>query len=471
MHQMTLNGRPVEAADSFPVINPATGEILADAPRCSAEQLDAAVAAAQTAFESWRETPVDLRRTVLRACANRIREHQSELVRMVIEEQGKPRVTAQREVLGSAKWIDYMATLEIPHQVVQIDPQRSAEVTRRPYGVVAAIVPWNYPLMSACWKIAPALLAGNTMVLKPSPFTPLATLRLGELLLDILPPGVLNIVTGTDELGAWMTAHPGVRKISFTGSTATGQKVFAAAAAGIKGITLEMGGNDPAIVLADVDVQAVASRIYAAAFENAGQVCAAIKRVYVHRSIHDALVEELCTLANGANVGNGLDEQITIGPVSNRLQFQRVLELMAAAQADGGTFVAGKPAPLERPGYFIAPAIVTGLTDRSRLVAEEQFGPVLPVLPFDTIDDAIARANATPFGLSASVWSSDNARARDIARRIDAGTVWVNQHLSVLPQLPIAGLKTSGFGAENGLWGLESYLQIQTIAPATSLSA
>lgn len=471
MRQMTVNGQLVSTAETFPVINPATGELLAHAPRCSAAQLDAAVSAAQAAFERWRETPVETRRTLLRACADRIREHQSELMRMVIEEQGKPTVTAQREVLGSAKWIDYTATLDIPHQEVQIDAQRSAQVIRRPFGVVAAIVPWNYPLMSACWKIAPALLAGNTMVLKPSPFTPLATLRLGELLLDILPPGVLNVVSGTDELGGWMTAHPGIRKISFTGSTATGQKVFAAAAAGIKGITLEMGGNDAAIVLADVDVKAVAPRLYAAAFENAGQVCAAIKRVYVQRSVHDALVEELCVLANKANVGSGLDEQVTLGPVSNRHQFQRVLELMAAAQADGGTFAAGTPAPLERPGYFIAPAIVTGLTDRSRLVAEEQFGPVLPVLPFETVDDAIARANGTPFGLSASVWSSDPARALEIARRIDAGTVWVNQHLSILPQLPTVGLKTSGFGAENGPWGLESYLQIQTLvqnlAPAS----
>lgn len=467
MFKMTLNGKTVETTDSFPVIDPATGEVLTDAPRCSEEQLDAAVAAACAAFENWRETSVESRKALLRACAARIRENQTELIRLIIEEQGKPKITATREVLGSAKWIDYTATLDIPHQVVQIDPQRSAHVTRRPYGVVGAIVPWNYPLMSACWKIAPALLAGNTMVLKPSPFTPLATLKLGELLLDILPPGVLNVVSGTDELGGWMTAHPGIRKISFTGSTATGQKVFAAAAGSVKGITLEMGGNDPAIVLDDVDVKAVAQRIYAAAFENAGQVCAAIKRVYVHRSIHDALVEELRVLATSARVGSGFDEHTTIGPISNRPQFRRVLDLMTAAKADGGKFVAGEPAALERAGYFIAPAIVTGLTDRSRLVAEEQFGPVLPVLPFDTVDDCIARANATPFGLSASVWSSDTARALDLARRIDAGTVWVNQHLSILPQLPTVGLKTSGFGAENGPWGLEGYLQIQTLAPAS----
>jgi acyl-CoA reductase-like NAD-dependent aldehyde dehydrogenase len=287
------------------------------------------------------------------------------------------------------------------------------------------------------------------------------------LLLDILPPGVLNIISGTDQLGPLLTGHPGIRKISFTGSTATGRKVFAAAAGDIKGLTLELGGNDPAIVLGDVDPVKVAAKIYAAAFENAGQVCAAIKRVYVQRSVHDALVSELANLARRAVVGDGLDPRTTVGPISNRAQFERVLELMKDAQARGGRFVAGEPAALDRPGFFIRPAIVTGLDDRARLVAEEQFGPVLPVLPFDAVDEAIARANSTPYGLSASVWSEDVGAARQLAPRIDAGTVWLNQHLSILPMLPTVGLKTSGLGAENGPWGLESYLQIQTIAAAS----
>jgi len=464
--QMTIKGRLTGAADSFPVVNPATGKVLAHAPDCSAQQLEEAVAAATEAFGQWRRRPLEQRREVLRQCAAKVRAHSCELARMLTEEQGKPTVTANREVGGTAKWIEYTAELEIPHQVVALDAQRTAEVTRRPYGVVAAIVPWNYPLMSACWKIAPALLAGNTIVVKPSPFTPLTTLRLGELLLDILPPGVLNIISGTDQLGPLLTGHPGIRKISFTGSTATGRKVFAAAAGDIKGLTLELGGNDPAIVLGDVDPVKVAAKIYAAAFENAGQVCAAIKRVYVQRTVHDALVSELASLAGKAIVGDGLDPQTTIGPISNRPQFDRVLELMKDARAHGGHFVAGEPAALDRPGFFIRPAIVTGLDDSARLVAEEQFGPVLPVLPFDEVDEAIARANATPYGLSASVWSEDSNVARQLASRIDAGTVWLNQHLSILPMLPTVGLKTSGLGAENGPWGLESYLQIQTIAAA-----
>jgi acyl-CoA reductase-like NAD-dependent aldehyde dehydrogenase len=464
---MLINGRLTGAADTFPVVNPATGNVLAHAPNASEQQLEEAVSAANEAFAQWRQRPIEERRELLRRCAAKVRAHQPELARMLTEEQGKPTVTANREVGGTAKWIEYTAELEIPNQIVPLDGQRVAEVTRRPYGAVAAIVPWNYPLMSACWKIAPALLAGNTIVVKPSPFTPLTTLRLGELLADILPPGVLNIISGTDELGPLLTGHPGIRKISFTGSTATGRKVFAAAAGGIKGLTLELGGNDPAVVLADVDPAKVAAKIYAAAFENAGQVCAAIKRVYVQRPVYDAVVTELAALASKAVVGDGLDPETTVGPISTRPQFDRVLELMKDAQAQGGRFVAGEPAALDRPGFFIRPAIVTGLDDSARLVAEEQFGPVLPVLPFDEVDEAITRANATPYGLSASVWSADTNAARQLASRIDAGTVWLNQHLSILPMLPTVGLKTSGLGAENGPWGLESYLQIQTIAAAS----
>ena len=466
MPLMTINGQTIGSAETFDVINPATGELLDVAPQCSQEQLDQAVAAAQAAFPGWSRRPLEQRRELLRACAARIREHRAELVELLTLEQGKPTVTAEREVGGTAKWLEVTAELPLPGEELQLDGQRSARVTRKPYGVVAAIAPWNYPLMSIGWKIGPGLLTGNTLVAKPSPYTPLATLRLGEILLDLLPAGVLNIVSGTDALGAQMTHHPGVRKVSFTGSTATGRKIFAAASADFKGLTLEMGGNDPAIVLADADPVDTARKIYAAAFENAGQICAAIKRVYVHESIHDALVEELVRLADAAVVGSGLDPATTIGPISNKPQFERVLELMRSAASEGGQFVAGTPNPLDRPGYFIAPAIVTGLADNARLVAEEQFGPVLPVLKFSDVDDALARANGTPYGLSASVWSQDAGQAAEIAAQIDAGTVWVNQHMKILPQLPTVGVKSSGVGAENGPWGLESFLQIQTVLVA-----
>ncbi|ESQ90504.1 hypothetical protein ABENE_12340 [Asticcacaulis benevestitus DSM 16100 = ATCC BAA-896] len=463
---MTIDGLCVEATDTYDVINPATTDVFAQAPQATEDQLDAAVAAAQRAFLTWRETDVAVRREVMVACAVRMRAHADELIDWLVREQGKPFVVAQGEVMGSARWMEFTAGLPLPGEVVEVDGVKVGEVRRKPYGVVGAIVPWNYPLISAVWKIAPALLTGNTVVLKPSPFTPLATLRLGELLLDLLPPGVLNIISATDDLAPAMTAHSGIRKLTFTGSTATGKKVFAAAAEHIKGVTLELGGNDPAIVLADVDVADTAQKIFAAAFANSGQVCSAIKRVYVHADIHDALVVELASLAGKAVIGSGLDETVTVGPLSTQAQFDKVLDLMNDAAEQGGVFAAGAPEAVDRPGYFIAPAIITGLPDTARLVTEEQFGPALPILSFTHIDEVVSRANDTPYGLSASVWSIDIEAAVSVASRIDAGTVWVNQHMKPRPQLPTAGVKASGVGAENGAWGLESFLQIQTIAVA-----
>lgn len=466
MPSMTINGALAETQQSYDVIDPATAEVFAQAPQATKADLDAAVKAAQAAFLTWSATDIETRRQLLVACAVRIREHAAELMTSLIREQGKTFATAQGEVMGSARWMEYTAGLPLPGEVIEVDGVKVGEVRRKPYGVVGAIVPWNYPLMTAVWKIAPALITGNTVVLKPSPFTPLTTLRLGELLLDILPPGVLNILSATDDLAPLMTAHPGIRKLTFTGSTVTGKKVFSAAANDVKGVTLELGGNDPAIILADVDVADTAQKLFAAAFTNSGQVCAAVKRVYVHADIHDALVGELVALAGKVVIGSGLDEANTFGPLSTKAQFDRVLELMTDAAGQGGHFASGAPEALDRPGYFIAPAIVTGLSDDARLVAEEQFGPALPILRFSDVEDVVRRANDTPYGLSASVWALDVDQAIAIASRIDAGTVWVNQHMKPRPQLPTAGVKASGVGAENGAWGLESFLQIQTIAVA-----
>ncbi|MFT4076740.1 MAG: aldehyde dehydrogenase family protein [Asticcacaulis sp.] len=466
MPNMTINGRAVTAGTTYDVVDPATGEVFATAPQASVAQLDAAVTAAQAAFPIWRDLTIALRREALVNCANRIRSHVDELATLLVREQGKPLAVAQGEVMGSARWFEYTAGLPLPGEVVEVDGIKVGEVRRKPYGVVGAIVPWNYPLISAAWKIAPALLTGNTLVLKPSPFTPLTTLRLGEILLDLLPAGVLNIVSATDDLAPVLTGHPGIRKLTFTGSTATGKKIFAAAASDFKGVTLELGGNDAAIVLEKADIADIAPKLFAAAFTNSGQVCSAIKRVYVHDTLHDELVAALADLAKAAVVGNGLDETVTIGPLTTKPQFDRVLELLMDAAKLGGRFAAGEPKAIDRPGYYIAPAIVTDLDDQARLVAEEQFGPALPILRFTEVDDAIERANATPYGLSASVWGTDVEAALDVAGRLDAGTVWVNQHMKPRPQLPTAGVKTSGVGAENGAWGLEGYLQIQTVAVA-----
>ncbi len=461
MSAMIIDGRLIAGAGAFEVINPATEEVFAEAPACSRAQLDEAVAAAAAAFPAW-SSALTVRRALLAQCADIVKAHADELAQLLTLEQGKPLAKAKREIMGSSNWFRYTAGLQIPCEVIQDDELMRIEVRRKPYGVVGAITPWNYPVMLAVWKIAPALLAGNTVVLKPSPYTPLATLRLGELLREILPKGVLNIVTGGDEVGQWITSHPSVRKISFTGSISAGKHVAASAALDLKRVTLELGGNDAAIVLDDIDPAAMAQKIFWGAFENSGQVCAAIKRVYVHTSVYQPLLDAMTQLARSVNVGDGRDERTEIGPINNRPQFERVQALVEDAKRAGGTAIVGG-ARVGDKGYFYAPTLITGLADDAGLVAEEQFGPVLPVLPFTDIDDAITRANATPFGLSGSVWSGNTQRAAAIAHRLDCGTVWINQHLVVAPHVPVGGMKSSGIGVENGPWGLLAFTEIQTV--------
>jgi acyl-CoA reductase-like NAD-dependent aldehyde dehydrogenase len=329
-------------------------------------------------------------------------------------------------------------------------------------GVVAAITPWNFPLTLAFWKIAPALLAGNTLVLKPSPFTPLTTLKVAEILRDVMPPGILNVVSGGDELGAWMTGHPVPRKVSVTGSIETGKKVAMSAAPDLKRVTLELGGNDPAIVLDDADPAVVSKAIFAGAFNNNGQVCSAIKRVYVPEALYDDVVEGLVAQAAAVKVGDGTDEGTKLGPINNKPQFERVKELVGDALSHGATAAVGGHA-MDRPGYFFEPTILAGLSDGTRIVDEEQFGPALPVISYRDVDDVVERANATHFGLSGSVWGSDSDRAADVAGRLECGTAWVNTHLALAPQQPFGGFKWSGVGVENGPWGLAEFSEIQVV--------
>jgi acyl-CoA reductase-like NAD-dependent aldehyde dehydrogenase len=386
----------------------------------------------------------------------------ADLAPILTSEQGKPLGDAGIEVFASAIWSQYFANLETPQQIIQDDDTAFVEVARRPLGVVAAITPWNFPLTLAFWKIAPALLAGNTMVLKPSPFTPLTTLKVGEMLRDVFPPGVLNVVSGGDELGAWMTSHPVPRKISFTGSIETGKKVAASAAPDLKRVTLELGGNDPAIVLDDADPAVVAKAIFAGAFNNNGQVCSAIKRVYVPEAMYDDVVEGLAVQARAIKVGDGTEPDSKLGPINNEPQFERVKELVADALSKGARAVTGGAA-MDRPGYFFEPTILAGLSDGTRIVDEEQFGPALPVISYRNETDAIDRANATHFGLSGSVWSADPERASAVAAQLECGTAWVNTHLALSPEQPFGGFKWSGIGVENGPWGLAEFTEFQVV--------
>jgi acyl-CoA reductase-like NAD-dependent aldehyde dehydrogenase len=439
---MVIGGQCVGSEQNFDVINPATENIVATCPTCSVDQLESAILSAQQTFVHWQKNEAK-RRKALIGCARVVKAHIQDLAKLLTLEQGKPLHQALYEVRGVLHWFQQTAGMKIPVDVIQNDEGGRVEVHRRPLGVVGAITPWNYPLLLAVWKIAPALLAGNTVVLKPSPYTPLSTLKLGILLQEVLPPGVLNVVSGGDELGAQMVMHPTIRKISLTGSVATGKRVAKVSASELKRLVLELGGNDAAVVLQDVDIKSVAEKIFWGAFENSGQVCQAIKRLYVHASIYQDLVDELSVIARAVIVGNGLDDGIQLGPVNNRLQFERVIHLVDDAKSRGAHITTGG-SPFDGPGFFYPPTLVTDIADDAPLVAEEQFGPVLPILSFDDVEDAIIRANATSYGLSGSIWTQDLKKGASLLSQLACGTAWMNQHNVFHPQAPVGGVKWSG---------------------------
>jgi len=465
-YTMTIDGKSVKGSKSVGVINPATGKVFAQVPDCTKAELDQAMDAAQRAYRTWSKD-IDARRKLLGEVAAALQSPPEGLARTLTQEQGKPLAKAQGEIAGASIWASYTASLQIPNEVIQDNAAGKIEIRRKPVGVVAAITPWNYPLMLAMWKIAPALLAGNTIVLKPSPYTPITSLMLGEILREVLPPGVLNVVSGGDELGSWMTSHPVPRKLSFTGSVETGKKVAAAAAPDLKRFTLELGGNDAAIVLADADLTEVAPKIFWGAFENSGQICSAIKRVYVPEAMYSSMIEKLGDLAKNVKVGNGLDAGTELGPINNKPQFERVTELVEDAKKHGAKIITGGSRH-GTEGYFFQPTIVGGISDGVRLVDEEQFGPALPIIPYKDVDDAVRRANSTTYGLSGSVWSGSAEHGAEVAGQLECGSAWVNQHLAIAPNLPFGGAKWSGIGVENGTWGLLGFTEIQVVNVARS---
>jgi len=458
---MTVAGDDVDVVERLNVLNPATEQLVGDCGVCDPALLDHAMDAAAEAGPAWA-ADLDVRRSALTSIARAIEDAADEIASLLTAEQGKPIRVARFEVGQVVRWFDAFAAMELEREVVSTEDGGRAHLLRRPLGVVAAITPWNFPLLLVGWKAAPAFLAGNTMVLKPSPFTPLSTLALGRIIARHVPPGVLSVVSGGDDLGAAMTAHTVPRKISFTGSVRTGTAVMKAAAEGIKRVTLELGGNDAAIVLDDADPDAVESALFWGAFANTGQICAGIKRLYLPESLAEPILERLVARAERTVMGDGAQPQTQLGPIQNRPQYERVVGLAEDAYRRGGTAVVGGR-PLERPGLFYAPTIVTGLDDDAPLVREEQFGPVLPVLTYRDVDDAVRRANATPYGLSGSVWSPDVERAGSVARRLEAGTVRVNDHLTFSPLVPFGGCGVSGLGVENGTWGLEEFSDLQVV--------
>jgi acyl-CoA reductase-like NAD-dependent aldehyde dehydrogenase len=458
-YSLIIGGERRTTDSTFDVLDPATGEVYGQAPECSEALLDEAFGAAAKAQIDWKRDE-GVRQAALLEAANKMFGSADELGQILTREQGKPLARAKEEVLGVGVWLKYFAELEVDPEVIQDDDFARAEVVRKPMGVVAAITPWNFPLILASWKIGPALRAGNTMVLKPSPYTPLSTLRMVELLNDVFPAGVLNGVAGGDDVGKWMTAHRTPRKISFTGSVSAGKHVAAAAAPDLKRVTLELGGNDPAILLDDIDPAAVADKVFWGAFMNSGQVCSAIKRVYVPEALYDDVVDALAAKAVSVKVGSGLEEGVELGPINNAPQFERVKELVSDALSGGAKAAAGG-GPIDGPGYFFQPTILAGLTDGTRIVDEEQFGPAVPVISYRHVDEVIERANATHFGLSGSVWGTDVDRAAAVADQLECGTAWINAHIALAPHQPFGGFKWSGVGVENGPWGLSAFTEIQ----------
>ncbi|MFD5199649.1 aldehyde dehydrogenase family protein [Streptomyces sp. NPDC058375] len=443
---------PASHGERFAVLDPATGEAFDEAPDQRAQELDAVVHRAHEAWRSWRADP-DARAAALLASADAVEAAGAQLAPLLTREQGKPLTESYAEIARTAARLRHFADMAAEVRTIADGRPVRSEIRWRSLGPVAAIVPWNFPLQLASAKFAPALAAGNTVVLKPSPFTPLATRLLGSVLSDALPEGVLTIVTGREPLGALLASHPGIRHVTFTGSVPTGRAVAAGAASGLARVTLELGGNDAAILLDDVDVERIADRLFWAAFRNCGQVCMAVKRVYAPARLHDRVVEALAERAKAVVVGAGLDPGTELGPLNNAAQLARVERYTTRALADGARAAAGGHR-LDRPGWFHAPTVLTDVPTDSPVVTEEQFGPVLPVLPYGSVDEAVEAANATRFGLGGSVWAADLDRAEAVADRLECGTAWINHHAELSLAQPFAGVKESGVGVAGGSWGL-----------------
>ncbi|POH61145.1 aldehyde dehydrogenase family protein [Arthrobacter glacialis] len=440
------------------MLDPATGEIVGEAPVHTVEDLERAIASATAAQPAWAALGHEARSAVLLKAADAVDRSAEELARLLSREQGKPLngPNARFEVGACAAWLRATAATELAAETVVDDGSTHAQIHYRPIGVVGAIGPWNWPMMITIWQIAPALRMGNAVVVKPSEYTPLSVLALVHVLNQELPEGLLSAVSGGRDVGARLAEHPAIGKIMFTGSTATGKAIIKSSAGTVKRLTLELGGNDAGIVLPDADPKAIAENLFWGAFINTGQTCAALKRLYVHEDIYDAVCEELTAVAAAMPMGVGLDENNMLGPLQNKAQLDIVARLVEAAKDSGARVLLGGNPETGQPGYFYPTTLVADIENNNPLVAEEQFGPALPIIRYSSVDEAVAMANGLDVGLGASVWSADLDAARSVAARIQAGTVWINSHGGVDPRIPFGGAKQSGYGLEFGVEGLKA---------------
>jgi len=463
-YRNTVNGTLAEPASRYEIFNPANGQSLGLAPESDEQEVDRAVQSAALAQKSWAKRTDQERRDTIQKIAHILEENSDYLAELITQEQGKPLSGpgSRFEMQACVGWTQVPASLELPPEVVYEDNERKDTLHRVPLGVVAAIAPWNWPLMIAIWQIIPAIRMGNAVVLKPSEYTPIATLEMVRLINQALPAGVLNSVTGDGSIGSKLTHHPDINKIMFTGSEATGRRIIEASARNLSPITLELGGNDAAIVMPGTDIKKIANDLFWGAFLNMGQTCACIKRLYVHENDYETVMTELSAIASQMKIGDGMDESVLIGPLQNKMQFEKVRELVADAR-DGGCDIR-EFGDLPKQGYFLPLTLVGDIEDGQRLVDEEQFGPALPIIRYRELADAIECANGLEAGLGASVWSDNPAQASELAMQLEAGTVWINQHGAIHPMVPFGGNKASGYGVEFGIEGLKAVTQVRVIS-------
>ncbi|PTB35613.1 uncharacterized protein TrAFT101_009349 [Trichoderma asperellum] len=450
-----INGEFVATAETRRAIDPATEEPLFAAPLATKEDLDNAIKHARNAFKTWSKTTFDERSKLMLAYADAIEAHREELEKLDTLESGKPLLVSKREFDNVLEWLRTFATMELKDEVLDENDERTIYGTYNPVGVVAAIVPWNWPALLGLGKVGPALMTGNTVIMKPSPYTPYTDLKLGELAMSIYPPGVFQVLSGDDALGPWITEHPGVDAVTFTGSVRTGKLVAASCAKTLKRCVLELGGNDALIVCQDVDIPKCLPKIATLSFINAGQICMLAKRIYVHEAIYDQFKEALVQFTKEhVKNGGGLEPGVMVGPVQNKMQYELLKDMYQDVKDCGYQVALGGSIPNSNKGYFAEPTIVDNPPDNARIVVEEPFGPIVPIQKWSSDDEVVERANSLRLGLGASVWAKDLVRAEKMGRQLTAGSVWINSHFDVAPDVPFGGTKESGIGRE---WGLEGF--------------
>jgi acyl-CoA reductase-like NAD-dependent aldehyde dehydrogenase len=464
MYAQIIGGQRRSSSKTFDVLNPASEVVLAKCPLGTVTDVDEAVAAAREAFPGWAALPDAERVAKLNEIAALIEKNASELSTLITREQGKTQTGpgANFEVGGVVAWTRVTAGLSLPQETIQEDAAGHIVITRKPVGVVASITPWNWPLIIAAWHVMPALRVGCTVVIKPSPYTPLSTLRMVELMNSVLPPGVINVVTGDADIGSRLVAHAGVSKIIFTGSIKTGKGVMRGAADTLKRLTLELGGNDAGIVLPGTKIEPLLEKLFWGCFINAGQTCAALKRLYVHESQYEDVVQQFSKFVAAIPVGDGMDPKNMIGPLSNAMQRDKVSAYVEDAAKRGARVVTGGVKP-QGAGFFYPLTVVADATDDMLLVKEEQFGPAIPIVKYRDVEEAVVRANSLDVGLGGSVWGNDPIEAARVASRLECGTAWVNQHGGLHPLAPFGGVKCSGIGVEFNVDGLKEYTTIQVV--------